>query len=214
MARTGSAFERASCSISVTSALRESRLRPPVVTVVRAHRVIDSSWCNLWVSASSPRITMILSPTLSTGQLVVPSNSIRRTSADSSTFGLSASTNRARPLKVVVEIPGSGIVVAREFDADSWTLSYFREARRISTERVVADRDETRAPSFRGSSKKSDVNIRTRKVARKLGSLVPSSKSRLRSERHARARRPARVALRQRNSRTLKTGRIVGRSSG
>lgn len=214
MARTGSAFKRASCSISVTSALRESRLRPPVVTVVRAHRVIDSSWCNLWVSASSPRITMILSPTLSTGQLVVPSNSIRRTSADSSTFGLSASTNRARPLKVVAEIPGSGIVVAREFDADSWTLSYFREARRISTERVVADRDETRAPSFRGSSKKSDVNIRTRKVARKLGSLVPSSKSRLRSERHARARRPARVALRQRNSRTLKTGRIVGRSSG
>lgn len=213
MARTGSAFERASCSISVTSALRESRLRPPVVTVVRAHRVIDSSWCNLWVSASSPRITMILCPTLSTGELVVPSNSIRRTSAKSSAVGLSASTNRARPLKVVAEMPGSGIVVAKEFDADSWTLSYFRDARRISTERVVADRDETRAPSFRGSSKKSDVNIRTRKVARKLGSLVPSPKSRLRSERYAKARRPARVALRQRNSRTLKTGRIVGRSS-
>lgn len=214
MARTGSAFERASCSISVTSALRESRLRPPVVTVVRAHRVIDSSWCNLWVSTSSPRITMILCPTLSSGELVVPSNSIRRTSADSSTVGLSASTNRARPLKVVAEIPGSGIVVAREFDADSWTLSYFRDARRISTERVVADRDETRAPSFRGSSKKSDVNIRTRKVARKLGSLVPSPKSRLRSERYAKARRLPRVAFRQRNSRTWKTGRIVGRSSG
>ena len=84
-ARTGSAFERASLLHICHERFASHVYGPAVVTVVRAGRVIDSSWSNLEASASSPRITMILS---SLAKRFEPSSlNPTRVEANSSNFG-------------------------------------------------------------------------------------------------------------------------------